>query len=709
MIDLNAQAGNDTDEACLTFADTVFNSTTGTPGTAAFNQNLAIRMGFTAAHEGFHTFTYVHTPDETPPTAGANARLLASGDIIRRGSVTRENPFIVTRYDLQHDGAAVPEPNNYLTAALDTDIGLRDSDADGTPDLAYATGTGAHDQVILDDTGGGIIDVDVNTFSDQARTTAISSESYSIDLATEAEGTVLVDGSINNDEVRVEASIAATLRLRGGTGIDNSVEPGLNTENDLLTLQSTGLTGAYTPGLPGAGTVVYAGGATVNYSEFENVEADNIPIDVLPLDLSSAVIDENDTLTLTVDFVNIDTLDPHDVVIDWGDGSPDTVFTLAAGLRSFVRDHTYLDDNPTATPGDDYTITVTVTDQDGDTGSAQAVVTVNNVAPVITNHDNSASSGEKAEEGETVTVTGSFTDVGTLDTHTVEIDWGDGTITSGVVVQGSGSGTFSGGHAFASGGIFTVTITLTDDDTLIDTAVETVFVTGAGVQTIDGKQVLFIVGTNGDDNVVVNAQGNGTIKVHAGFLPGGQRVFSQPIDEIRMYLCAGDDVGTVSANVSQPALLDGGAGDDALNAGGAGAVLLGGVGNDQLVGGGGNDVLIGGDGVDRLVGNKGVDILIGGFTSFDFNGDDNVLANQKSLLSIFAEWNSTRTLIERRDNINGIGVGPRLNGNNFLTHGVTVFDDGDEDRLTGSKGPDWIFLFATDFATDFNDDDDLLN
>ena len=155
VTDLGAQTGNNTDEAALTFADNVFGSTSGTQGTAAFNANLAQRMAYTAIHEAFHTFSYVHTPDEsTGASASADQRLLASGDVIRRGSVTREDPFIITRYDLQHLGAAVPEPNNYLLAANDGDIGLRDQNGNGRPDLAYVTGTGANDLVTLASGGG---------------------------------------------------------------------------------------------------------------------------------------------------------------------------------------------------------------------------------------------------------------------------------------------------------------------------------------------------------------------------------------------------------------------------------------------------------------------------------------------------------------------------------------------------------------------------
>ncbi|HEX6570620.1 MAG TPA: hypothetical protein VF055_01265, partial [Steroidobacteraceae bacterium] len=98
VVDLGAQTGNNTDEAALTYADNVFGSTSGTQGTAAFNANLAQRLAYTAVHEAFHTFSYVHTPDESTsnPPANANQRLLASGAIspprTSTGTTTRRGP-----------------------------------------------------------------------------------------------------------------------------------------------------------------------------------------------------------------------------------------------------------------------------------------------------------------------------------------------------------------------------------------------------------------------------------------------------------------------------------------------------------------------------------------------------------------------------------------------------------------------------------------
>ena len=100
--------------------------------------------------------------------------------------------------------------------------------------------------------------------------------------------------------------------------------------------------------------------------------------------LSAGVIDENGSVTLTGSFTDVGTLDTHTVMVDWGDGtSSPAAVTQGAGSGTFTATHQYLDDAPTATPSDEYTITVTVADDDTRTMSASTLVTVENVAPVI--------------------------------------------------------------------------------------------------------------------------------------------------------------------------------------------------------------------------------------------------------------------------------------------------------------------------------------
>ena len=175
------------------------------------------------------------------------------------------------------------------------------------------------------------------------------------------------------------------------------------------------------------------------------------------------------TATITGTFTDPST-DTHSAVVNWGDGSAASTTNLAA-THSYSVTHLYLDDNPTGTPSDVNTITVSIVDDDNNAGTTTAQVTVSNVAPTITGV---VITPTALNEGDPATLTVSFTDPGILDTYTATIGWADGSANSTVAVgtNGTTSHSFTIVHTFiddnptgTSSDATTVSVSLTDDDT----------------------------------------------------------------------------------------------------------------------------------------------------------------------------------------------------------------------------------------------------
>ena len=158
---------------------------------------------------------------------------------------------------------------------------------------------------------------------------------------------------------------------------------------------------------------------------------------------SSTSINENDTMTVTVTFTDVGTLDTHTASVAWGDGTTGTR-ALAAGVTSFSAAHRYLDDNPTGTPSDVASIVTTIVDDDTGSVSGLTLLTVNNVAPIVTNL---VAAPNSINENSSLTISVTFTDPGTQDTFTANINWGDGT--TGSLALGAGSSTFTANHQYS--------------------------------------------------------------------------------------------------------------------------------------------------------------------------------------------------------------------------------------------------------------------
>jgi len=90
-------------------------------------------------------------------------------------------------------------------------------------------------------------------------------------------------------------------------------------------------------------------------------------------------------------------------------------------------------------------------------------------------HSHGHGHGHKKGEA-TVSISATFNDLGTLDTHAnryTTIDWGDGDVTEGAVSESpfgppgstaGANGTVTGTHTYKKTGVYTVRVTVTDDD-----------------------------------------------------------------------------------------------------------------------------------------------------------------------------------------------------------------------------------------------------
>lgn len=147
--------------------------------------------------------------------------------------------------------------------------------------------------------------------------------------------------------------------------------------------------------------------------------------------------------------------DPDGVITTYAWSGADAAIGSLTGVSNPVASYTGLDDGADE-------VTLEVTDDNGLTDTDAATVTVTNVAPSLTL---TSCPVEPNAVGTDVSFAGTFSDPGTADTHTMSVDWGDGTSS-----PAAGTGSPVGAtHQYASAGIFDIAVTVTDDDGGADT------------------------------------------------------------------------------------------------------------------------------------------------------------------------------------------------------------------------------------------------
>lgn len=299
----------------------------------------------------------------------------------------------------------------------------------------------------------GVVRLNGDNFVDTTFNTPISLGTVSA-TKTQPDGKIILVGRFffNNDSTPY-----LTARLNPDGSLDNSFTPIASSPNafslNTVNIQADGkiLVG---------GSFQDIGGFSRQYvARLLASGTSNTPPSLSNVAVSSPIT-ENDIATLTGNISDADAGDAFTLTVNWGDGSAPQTFNYAAGTTSFSQTHQYLDDNPTATSSDNYTISLTLSDGSlSDTAST--TVTVNNAAPALSNI---AVSPATINVGGSTTLSGTITDVGTLDTQTIIISWGDGSSNTTLNLA-AGVTVFSAAHQYNTSGTFNIGVTATDDDT----------------------------------------------------------------------------------------------------------------------------------------------------------------------------------------------------------------------------------------------------
>jgi hypothetical protein len=278
----------------------------------------------------------------------------------------------------------------------------------------------------------------------------------SVDYAS-ANGTAVAPGDYT--------AVAGELTFNPGGSLTQTVN--VQTINDSLfeatetfTLGLSGATNATISNATGTGTILDNGGAPgISALDATANEGDGV-IEFTVVLLPAA------GQPVTVDWATADgtATSPADFIADSGS------ITFAPGETSKIIPVTIIDDDD---DGVDKTFSLVLSNPIPPNTSvvdATAVGTIvddDNVAPtigVMKTVDGAGADNFVFAPGQTVRLTGNFTDPGLADAHTATINWGDGSPVTVLPITPVGTRTFQAAHTYGAAGFFTISMTVRDGD-----------------------------------------------------------------------------------------------------------------------------------------------------------------------------------------------------------------------------------------------------
>lgn len=500
-------------------------ATTTLSPTVACNDDLVVASTLTVS-DGINA-PVVHTAnvtvDNVAPTLGALTA--TAGPIVVGQPVTVGGNFT-------DPGANDSHTSSYDWGDMSTSSGsVTESGGSGSVSGTHSFGAPGDYLVSVDvnDGDGGIDTRTIHVYVNSPPTAAAGGP------YTGPEGTTLTlsgtAGDVDGDPLTYSWSFSATPAVCS-YGATNSLAPTVLCTDDAVV----------------NGTLSVSDGVNAPVTSNATVTVGNVAPSLGTVTTTASPVAVNGPVTASVPFNDAGTSDTHTATISWGDGTTTALVVESGGSGTASGTHTY----PTA---GSYQISITVTDDDGDSSTALAAALLvvnsaptvsaggpysvvegaslnlagtasdpendpltigwtfavsgspgtscsttnaNTLTPSIVCNDNatvtavlSVSDGINpavtsnatvtvtnlapnatpitpaplaVSVGTPVTVTTSFTDVGTHDTHFALVFWGDG-ITGATVSETLGSGTATASHAYSVPGSYTVIMQVIDDDT----------------------------------------------------------------------------------------------------------------------------------------------------------------------------------------------------------------------------------------------------
>jgi hypothetical protein len=238
----------------------------------------------------------------------------------------------------------------------------------------------------------------------------------------------------------------AVVSVLGSTPYGVEFDPGAGTWTALVTFTDDDPTA--TPNDSGTITVTaFGGGGSASASTTIQVHNTDPTVSLSILEPTDGELKEGESASVLVRVTDWGADENH-LVVDWGDGTSDQILEssgdpgtgslaplpLSSALaimehvphvREYRLSHTYVDDDPSGTPEDIYTISATVTEDDTGRGDDTQTIMVGNADPQVfidsITADDTVLMNERIDEGEGFRVEGTLRDAGVQDTHLVTL------------------------------------------------------------------------------------------------------------------------------------------------------------------------------------------------------------------------------------------------------------------------------------------------